>query len=413
MTIEYMLHIIFPVLTGIISFFIVYKVMPVIINVSHRKLLFDDPSEARKLHANPIPNLGGIAIFCGVTIAFLLSSYSTAGWVPYLMAGLIVLFFSGIKDDIVMISPNKKLALQILAISAPIVGADLVITDIGGVFGLSSIPYWAGLLLTFFTMVVVVNAYNLIDGIDGLAGGIGIIASLFFAGWFLSAGLFPEAMLATALAGALAGFLWYNFEPASIFMGDTGSQVVGYILAFLAARFVEFGITTEMSIPFKNEVPVLILAVLIVPLYDTLRVFLIRTLNGRSPFSADRLHVHHQLLDAGFSHKTACFIIYSLNISIIGLTLAMANLNVNVMFAAILGLSIVLFPTMGIKRWMFAQIGIRMPSARHINILERKYGFTEKTIGKNLEVVNTDIKNNGDDYDGVLDEHDTEEAVKV
>ncbi|MFH5883277.1 glycosyltransferase family 4 protein [Halalkalibaculum sp. DA3122] len=375
-----------PLGTCIGAFVITYLVIPVIIDVSHTKHLFDDPEEARKLHTDKTPNLGGIAIFSGVSVAFLLSGYATAQWVPFVLAGLILLFFSGIKDDIMVIAPLKKLGLQVLAITAPILGGGLAITNLGGVFGQEVIPLWAGVLLTFFTMVVVVNAYNLIDGIDGLAGGVGAIVSLFFGAWFWSVGLYPEAVLAFTLMGSLLGFLWYNMEPASIFMGDTGSQIVGYLLAFLAVRFVDFGITAEVAVPFKNEVPVLILAVLIVPLYDTLRVFMIRLIKGRSPFSADRLHVHHQLIDAGFSHMTSSLIIYGLNIAIIGAAMFMAGNDVNIIFAGILLMAVTLFPTKGFKRKLLKLVGIQMPSARYINVIERKYGITEKTIGKKVNV---------------------------
>ncbi|MDR8393370.1 undecaprenyl/decaprenyl-phosphate alpha-N-acetylglucosaminyl 1-phosphate transferase [Aliifodinibius sp. S!AR15-10] len=405
-----------PIAACIGAFIIAYYVIPVIINVSHLKHLFDDPTDSRKLHTDATPNLGGIAIFSGLTTAFLLSSYATAGWVPYVLAGLVILFFSGIKDDIMVISPRKKLALQILAIAAPIVGAGVMITDLGGVFGQQAIPGWAGIALTFFTMVVVVNAYNLIDGIDGLAGGVGVIVSLFFGSWFWSEGLMPEAVLAFTLTGSILAFLWFNFEPASIFMGDTGSQVIGYVLAFLAVRFVDFGVSTETAVLFKNEVPVLILAVLIVPLYDTLRVFLLRASKGRSPFSPDRLHVHHQLIDAGFSHRSICYIIYSLNLCVIGLTILMAGTNVNLILATILGFSVVLFPTTGLKRNILEAMGFKMPSARHINILERKYGFTQKTIGREMIVTNDDIEETTDvdsEYDYEEQDHEYGEVAKM
>lgn len=401
-----------PLITIVGAAIIAYYAIPVIIKVSHFKHLFDDPSDERKLHTFDIPNLGGIAIFSAATVSFLLSGYATAEWVPYVTAGLILLFFSGIKDDILVISAPKKLAIQLMAIAAPIIGAQCVITDLGGMFGLYEIPYVAGFLLTFFTMVVVINAYNLIDGIDGLAGGIGAMVSLLLGGWFWSVGLLPEAMIAFALFGSLVAFLWYNFEPASIFMGDTGSQVIGYLLSFLAVRFVDFGVTSEIAIPFQNAIPVLILAIFIVPLYDTFRVFLIRTIHGRSPFSADRLHVHHQLIDIGFSHKTSCFIIYSYNIAIVGFTLILADYNVNLLFAGLLATAFILFPTFKFKRRVLRFFGIEVPSARYINTLERKYGITNKTIGHNPVSPsngNDEVVPSSHNYNGDTDTHEVEE----
>lgn len=371
-----------PLLAAIGAFVIAYVAIPVIIDVSHMKHLFDDPTSARKMHMGSIPNLGGVGIFTSVSIAFALSGYALQPWAPYLFAGLWMLFFSGIKDDILVIDAFKKLLVQIAAVVALMWGGDLIITNMGGVFGVHEIPLWAGVGLTLFTMIVVLNAYNLIDGIDGLAGGVGIIASSFFAWWFWEVGMMSQAVLALTLIGALAAFMRYNFQPASIFMGDTGSQIVGYLLAFLAVSFVQTGVTAEVVVPFQNAVPVLVLSALIVPLYDTLRVFLIRVWRGKSPFSPDRLHVHHQLVDMGFSHRASCYIIYSFNLVILGLTFLLADMEVNLLFATILASSVVLFPTVQIKRKMLDMVGIDTPSKREIQVLEMKYGMPPKTVGK-------------------------------
>ncbi len=372
-----------PLLVAVGAFVVAYLVIPVIIDVSHLKHLFDDPTDDRKLHVSAIPNLGGVGIFAAVIISFLLSGYAFQPWLPYLSSGLIILLFSGIKDDLLVIAPNKKLLLQITAIVAVMAGGNMVITDMGGMFGVHEIPSWAGIGLTFFTMVVVINAYNLIDGIDGLAGGIGIIASSFFAWWFWEAGMMSHAVLALTLVGALAAFMRYNFQPASIFMGDTGSQVVGHLLAFFAVSFVNAGIA-KAAVPFKNAVPVLVLSVLIVPLYDTLRVFLIRAVREqKSPFSADRLHVHHQLIDMGFSHRTSCFLIFGFNLTIVGITLLLSGLEVNLLFATVLGASVILFPTVRLKRKALDKLGVDTPSKREIQVLEMKFGTPPKTVVKN------------------------------
>ena len=367
-----------PFLGGIGAFVLGYVLTPVIIDVSHEKNLFDDPSDERKLHTTTVPNLGGISIFAAVFLVFTLSGYALQPWSPYLAAGLTILFFSGIKDDILVIDPVKKLMLQMLAVGALIAGGDLVITNLGGVFGFHEISYGAGAALTFFTMIVVLNAYNLIDGIDGLAGGIGIIASAFFGWWFWEAGMMSHAILSFILTGSLIAFMIYNFQPASIFMGDTGSQIVGYLLAFLSVSFVKTGVAAGPGVYFSDIVPVLVLSVLIVPLYDTLRVFIMRAFNGESPFTADRRHVHHQLIDMGFSHRASCYILYAYNLLIIGLTLLLAQLEINVLLAAVLGITTLLFPTVQLKRKLLSAMGIRMPSRRQIQVLELKYGMPPK-----------------------------------
>jgi UDP-N-acetylmuramyl pentapeptide phosphotransferase/UDP-N-acetylglucosamine-1-phosphate transferase len=234
----------------------------------------------------------------------------------------------------------------------------LVLSNLGGVFGEHHIPHWAGILLTAFTMIVVTNAYNLIDGVDGLAGGVGMIASIFFAWWFWQAGMMAESVLAITLAGSLLGFLWYNFSPASTFMGDTGSQIVGFLLAFLAVSFVSNGLTTASIVPFQHAIPVLVLAVLIVPLYDTLRIFILRVLQKKSPFHPDRLHIHHQLLDTGFNHKGTCFVIYGFNLAIIALAMLLSQVNINLMLGIVLLSTVLLFPTFYFKRSVLKYFGV-------------------------------------------------------
>ncbi|WP_445666628.1 MraY family glycosyltransferase [Fodinibius sp. AD559] len=374
-----------PILAAIGAFIITYWLIPSIIDVSHLKGLFDDPADERKLHVTAIPNLGGVAIFATVFIVFSISGYATQYWAPYLAAGLTLLFFSGIKDDILVIDPYKKLLIQVMAVLALMVGGELVITNLGGVFGLYEIPYEAGFGLTFFTMIVVLNAYNLIDGIDGLAGGVGVIASLFFGWWFWETGMMAHSVFAFIMAGSLLAFLRFNFQPASIFMGDTGSQVVGYSLAFLAVAFVQAGVTSPVEVPYQNAVPVIVLSVLIVPLFDTLRVFLFRVLRGKSPFKADRRHVHHQLIDMGFSHRAACYILYAYTVGITGMTFALSWMEVNTLLAVVLGITVLLFPTVRIKRRLLKKLGINMPSRRQIQILEMKYGMPPKTVGRKVD----------------------------
>jgi UDP-N-acetylmuramyl pentapeptide phosphotransferase/UDP-N-acetylglucosamine-1-phosphate transferase len=372
-----------PLIAGALGFVLTWFLLPVIIYVSHSKGLVDKPLGPRKLHLRLTPNLGGLAFYFSLVTIFFLSGYAQQPWTPYFFAGLTVLMSSGVKDDISVLSAKTKLFIQIGAVAALIFFGNVYITDLGGVFGFNEINHWAGMSLTGFTMIVVINAYNLIDGIDGLAGSVGLIALLFFGGWFWYVGYTSYAVLALIGVGSLGAFLRYNFQPATIFMGDTGSQVIGYLLAFFAVSFVKIGVITPVEVPFQNIIPILVLSVLIVPLYDTLRVFILRIFKKSSPFKADRLHVHHQLLDMGFTHRTVCSIIVFLNLSIIGLTLALREFQVNGLLAIVLGVSVILFPTMGIKRKIFRKMGMQFPSARHINILKKKYGVQSKSFDDN------------------------------
>ena len=174
------------------------------------------------------------------------------------------------------------------------------------------------------------NAFNLIDGVDGLASGIGFIVSASFAFWFFYAGDVVMALLATALAGALLGFLIFNFSPAKIFMGDSGSLTIGVIVAVLAIRLVEFEKTDLGKSPLTHfSRPVFAMACLVYPLVDTLRIFIYRAVKGISPFAADRNHLHHRLIDIGLNHKKTVLILYIVNIAIIALSVVLQDYDPN------------------------------------------------------------------------------------
>jgi len=337
--------------------------IPAIIRIARANHLYDSPDDIRKFHNGITPNLGGVAIFAAILFVFSVSGYAPGFEAyPWLVGGLLILFFTGIKDDVLLIDPSKKLFGQIAASMLVIWGGDLAVRDMGGVFGFHEIPEIAGVLLTLFTMIVVINAYNLIDGIDGLAGGIGIIASAAFGIWFYLAGATALSLLCAVMIGALAGFLWYNYAPASIFMGDTGSQVVGFLLGFLALSMVKIGSEPGVAVPFKNAVPIIPVAILIVPLYDTIRIFIIRSMKRKPFFKPDRQHIHHQLLGMGLSHQKISWITYLQNLFIIGLTFTIVDLNVNIILGTIVLTSMFIFPTFYLKRNLLKVFGFRIPS---------------------------------------------------
>lgn len=292
---------------GLIAFIITLLVIPVIIVVAKVKKLYDEPDDNRKIHKRPIPSLGGLAIFVGFILSILLTiSFSTqAPEFQYYIAAFFLIFFLGIKDDIIVIAPVKKLIGQLLAAIIVVFKANLVITNMDGLLGFHEMNVAGSYLLTIFSIVVIVNAFNLIDGVDGLAGGVGLISSLIFGIFFSVNGNFPYAVLAFSFSGSLIAFLFYNFHPAKIFMGDTGSLLVGLVNSILVIKFIETG-STYTSYPV-SAAPAVGFAILLVPLMDTLRVFAIRISKGRSPFSPDRNHIHHLLLNRGFSHKSVTY----------------------------------------------------------------------------------------------------------
>ncbi|WP_080056054.1 glycosyltransferase family 4 protein [Spirosoma aerolatum] len=293
------------VLSFLVACFVSVVAIPVIIKISELKSLMEKPGE-RRAHSTPTPTFGGIAIFAGLLISYFLwpnidqtEIYRT----NLSIAGMTILFFIGIKDDLVGIDPAKKIMFQVLAAMILIFFGDLRIDYLYGIMGFHHVAEIVGILLTCFIFIALTNAINLIDGIDGLAGGIATIASGTFGGWFLMTNHFSMACLAFTLAGALLGFLRFNFSKTSkIFMGNTGSLIIGFMLAFFAVRFVSLNASYRYEPTAFFNAPILAIVVLIIPIFDTLRVFLVRILAGRSPFSADRNHMHHILLDNGLSH---------------------------------------------------------------------------------------------------------------
>jgi len=189
-----------------------------------------------------------------------------------------------------------------------------------GLLGITDINLWSSIFLSLFTYTVIVNAFNLIDGVDGLAPGVGAIVCIAFGTWFYLAGGIENACLAFALAGSLIAFLFFNFSPARIFMGDSGALIVGLIISVLSIKLVEFD-NTELPQQLKGiSKPVFAMAALAYPLIDTMRIFVYRAIKGISPFTADKKHIHHRLIDIGCSHAWAVVTIYLFSFAIIALT---------------------------------------------------------------------------------------------
>jgi UDP-GlcNAc:undecaprenyl-phosphate GlcNAc-1-phosphate transferase len=316
-----------------ISFFIVLLSTPSFIKVAQLKHLFDDPNESRKLHTKSIPSMGGVMIFAGTLFSFMIC-YPTEdiGYVKFLIPSILVMFFIGIKDDIIGTAAVKKLLGHLLVAFIMTLMADIRITSLYGIFEIREIPEWASIALTVFTYVVVINAFNLIDGVDGLAGGVGCIASVSFGIWFLLAGSMVDAIIAFALAGALLGFLRFNFYPANIFMGDSGSLTVGLIVCVLAIQVIEFDFSQVPEEMKHISKPIFAMAVLSYPLIDTFRVFTIRIAKGLSPFTADSNHIHHRLLNLGLNHAQTVGIIYLFNAVLIAYAVIIPLMNTSITF---------------------------------------------------------------------------------
>jgi UDP-GlcNAc:undecaprenyl-phosphate/decaprenyl-phosphate GlcNAc-1-phosphate transferase len=229
-----------------------------------------------------------------------------------------VIFFLGLKGDILILSPIKKFLGQMAAAAILIHLGGLRIDNMYGFMGINEVPATIGLLISYTTIIVVVNAYNLIDGVDGLAGMLGVLSTVLFGAYFLYAGMETYGMLAFCMSACLVAFLLYNYHPARIFMGDSGSLLLGLVNAFLVIKFINSAGNPSGSFPLPSGVAIGF-SLLVVPLLDTLRVFGIRLRNKRSPFSPDRNHIHHLLLDRGLNHSQVTLSCVGLGLSFVAM----------------------------------------------------------------------------------------------
>lgn len=302
----------------VVALLVTWFTIPVIVTVS-KHLGFFEKNKKRGSHNGAVPTLGGVAIFSGIVIAAsIFTPEAVVQQYRYVLAAMVILFFTGVKDDMIGIDPKKKLLAQIVVALIMILLADIRITTFHGFLGIHDIPYWLSLVFTVFVYLVIINGFNLIDGIDGLSSGVAILSSSVFGVLFILAGGYDYAFQAFILVGALAAFFRFNVfsQKNKIFLGDTGSLTIGFLMALIAITFLECdrlgGLHRSLS-----SIPVMALGILIVPLFDTARVFVIRTLRGESPFKADRKHIHHRLLDLGCSHLIATLIIIAANLLIL------------------------------------------------------------------------------------------------
>lgn len=297
-----------------------WLIIPRILVVAFRKRLFDMP-DARKIHSQAIPRLGGLSFV--PTIFFSLSltlglQYTAGSILPpglvqyivpefcFLVCGLVLLYLSGIKDDLVGLRYRTKFLVQIIAaLFFPLSG--LWINNFYGLFGIHELNAWIGIPFTILAVVFITNAINLIDGIDGLASGLSSVVLGVLGSLFAYQHLWLYAILAFSTLGVLLPFFYYNvFGQAErckkIFMGDTGSLTLGYILSFLSIRYASY--TSDLT-PFTDGAIVVAFSTLIVPLFDVVRVMLVRVRTHQGLFSPDRNHIHHKFLAMGFSPRRA------------------------------------------------------------------------------------------------------------
>lgn len=310
--------------------------IPNILLVSYRKRLFDLP-DSRKVHTCPVPRLGGISFLPAIVITFaLIMGFRILHGIPvenlplsrtlyeflFYIVGAMLLYLTGVQDDLIGVGYRRKFLIQILA-ALLLVSCGDWIRSLGGLFGIYDLPAWLGIPLTVFLVVYITNAINLIDGIDGLASGLCCISLAMLAYMHIYVGQYVYAFLALATLGILIPFWCYNVfgnaqKGHKLFMGDTGSLTLGYILSFLVIHlsFVHFD-----EVAHTNPSLAIALSTLIVPLFDVVRVVLHRVRNGKSPFLPDKNHFHHKLLRTGMRVRWVMVTILVISLFFIGLTL--------------------------------------------------------------------------------------------
>ncbi|MBN8576837.1 MAG: undecaprenyl/decaprenyl-phosphate alpha-N-acetylglucosaminyl 1-phosphate transferase [Cytophagales bacterium] len=319
-----MLNLFFYSATAFLTAFLFF---PVFIKVLTQWKLFDSPGR-HKIHSEFTPSMGGLAILLGALVALMLG-FSFAEWVTYryFFIALALMFTIGLRDDILALTPRQKLYSQFLPILILVI---LDRTFFHSTYGLATVqfPVWVGMGITIAVVVVLTNAYNLVDGLDGLAGTIGLLILASYGTWFFLIDETTLSLIAFCFVGALAAFLYFNWQPSRIFMGDTGALLIGLLISYLTIKFIHinFHLPEDNDYKFKASVATAVY-VLIVPVFDTLRVIILRLRQLQSPFKADRNHLHHQFINIGFSHARAVVAIASINLIFLFLALLLRNLG--------------------------------------------------------------------------------------
>jgi UDP-N-acetylmuramyl pentapeptide phosphotransferase/UDP-N-acetylglucosamine-1-phosphate transferase len=298
-----------------ISFFAI----PSIVKVARNKGLYGIPRDGKP---KKTPTLGGLAIFAGILIPFnFFIGRENLPVLPFLTAGSIIFFFIGIKDDILVIAPWWKLLGQLIVALGIVMAGQLQLSEPARIIGIDHGGIILNSIFSLLVIVYIINAFNLIDGIDGLAAGIGMLSSLLFGIVFYQTGEQAWSLLAATVFGSLAGFSWYNVfsRKKRILMGDTGSLIIGFLIALMAVRLTGLDTGTPgtaLQAVLQNPYA-FVFAALCIPLVDLLRVVLIRMIRGRSPLRPDRKHIHYRLIDTGLTHLQSTAILLGMNLTMI------------------------------------------------------------------------------------------------
>jgi UDP-N-acetylmuramyl pentapeptide phosphotransferase/UDP-N-acetylglucosamine-1-phosphate transferase len=299
----------------ITGFMVMYFVTPVIIQVVKLKRLFEKFSD-RSSHSQHVPSFGGVTFFILLVLSLSLSEqiFITSRSI-FLIPACLVIFFTGLKDDMTGISPWNKIMMQLLATTLLFVSPDFQITNLHGFLGIHEITPWLCIPLSYMVVIFYVNAYNLIDGIDGLASSLGAMFFTFFALTYYLLDDYMMTAVCLSVVGSFFAFLRYNIsKDKRIFLGDTGSLFIGFLVAAIVINILSKDYQNYVHLRYISNLPLIIISALYIPVFDSIRVFIIRLQTKGNPFAPDRSHIHHVLLDYfHFSHRKTSLMIVSLN----------------------------------------------------------------------------------------------------
>lgn len=335
----------YPIFFFVGAYILTYLTIPKIIGLVEHKNLMDKPN-SRSSHIIKTPTLGGVSFF--YTLIFAL--FFLKGWCQnqesiYFIPGLTILFIVGLKDDLVILAPYSKLLAQLVSILFILSNDGFTINSLNGFFGIYEIPIYVYYIVGTFIMLTIINAYNLIDGIDGLAAIVGIVILIIYATIFYMTKEYFFLLISLTLNGCLIAFLKFNLSSTrKIFMGDTGSLIVGFIISILTLKFLALTPEKYDSLPFLIEnIPLIAISILIVPLFDSARVFTIRLASKKNPFSADRNHTHHILIDyLKMSHRKASLVIGAFNLIFVYLIIILGSASYNFWLVTVLVVTVVI-----------------------------------------------------------------------
>jgi UDP-GlcNAc:undecaprenyl-phosphate/decaprenyl-phosphate GlcNAc-1-phosphate transferase len=341
-------------ITAAASLVLALMIIPLIIKFSPMLGLVDKPNH-RKVHIKPIPVAGGISIVIATSLALILSksSLQIISQYPVLLSGGLLLFIVGVWDDRNNLPPSYRLLVQVIC-AAAVAASGIRLTSLYGMFGMNEINIYWQYILTVMIIVGVTNAFNLMDGIDGLAGGLAFINLLILAGLAFVLKQYAIFLLLIVISAAIIAFLKNNISPARIFMGDGGSLLLGFLMSSIGILLIET--TKTVNTINVNYVVLTVSAILVVPVFDSLRVYVWRMQRGESPFKADKTHLHHLFLIFGLNHKKAAFFIYALEIVILatGLLLqkyAGISLGILILIVVFISVTQLLQLNYGVDKW--------------------------------------------------------------